>query len=224
MNEAVVLPGGRDVRGTLDRAETAADVDVSEGPPERAVVACPPDPRQGGNRSDARLTAVAEALGESGIDCLRFDYGPWDEGRGERSDARAALRWATERYETVGLFGYSFGGAIAILAAAEEGDDTGGTASPSVRPAAVSALAPAARLGDLDVIDAIDAIDCPLQVIYGSRDDTVDGAAVAEQAARSGHAVEELRADHFFVGRSARVAELVATFLDDALADDPEAP
>ncbi|MFB6303693.1 MAG: alpha/beta hydrolase, partial [Haloferacaceae archaeon] len=68
MSEPVLVPGGRDVRATLDRT----------GDADAAVVACPPHPQHGGHRGDERLVAVAERLTDAGVDCLRIDYGPWD--------------------------------------------------------------------------------------------------------------------------------------------------
>lgn len=187
----VVLPGARDVRGTLD------------GAGEAVVVACPPHPQHRGHRGDPRLTAVSEALAEREMACLRFDYGEWDEGRGEREDARNAIRWAREEFESVGVFGYSFGGAMAILAASSVDESLLG----------VSALAPAAGVGEgLDVSGAISEIDCPLQVTYGARDTTADWEPVVEAAREAGASVEELPADHFFLGKHDRIAGSVADF------------
>ncbi|MFT4958284.1 MAG: alpha/beta superfamily hydrolase, partial [Halobacteriales archaeon] len=118
-SETVLVPGARDVRGTLDVAGGTEGERDADSQSAGGVVACPPHPQFGGNRRDRRLRAVCEALNEVGIDCLRFDYGDWDNGYGEREDVRNAVRWARERYDRVGLFGYSFGGAMAILAAAD---------------------------------------------------------------------------------------------------------
>lgn len=194
MGEPVRVPGGRDVRGTLDGAGDAC------------IVACPPHPQYGGSRSDSRLRAVSDALAVREIACLRFDYGPWDRGNGERSDALSAIGWATERFDAVGLFGYSFGGAVALLAAAEADVD------------AVSALAPVARLADdLDVVAALADIEAPVQVLYGERDTTADWEPVVERARDLTYAVEPISGDHFFVGRGDTIGGLVADFLDDRL-------
>ncbi|MCO8267618.1 alpha/beta hydrolase, partial [Haloferax sp. AB510] len=119
MTETILVPGGRDVRATLDRArEDGADgTDDAADRVDTVVVACPPHPQHQGHRGDARLVAVSDALTARGADCLRFDYGPWDEGYGERADTLRAVEWAAERYDRVGLFGFSFGGAMALLAA-----------------------------------------------------------------------------------------------------------
>ena len=190
MDDPNRIPGSRDVRTTLDGDST------------RLVVACPPHPQFGGDRHDGRLRAVSDALTERDIACLRIDYGAFDNGRGERTDALAAVEWASERADAVGLFGYSFGGAVA-LAAAMDTDDI----------AAVSALAPAA--GSVDGFDPadLDTVSCPAQVVYGERDDTAEWQPVVQQAEQLGWTVEAMAADHFFVGQQPKVGEAVGAFL-----------
>ncbi|MXR51656.1 alpha/beta hydrolase [Halovenus sp. WSH3] len=185
------LPGPRDIRTTLDG-------DDNDG----VVVACPPHPQFGGDRHDGRLRAVSDALRDREWDCLRIDYGAWDEGRGERSDALTAIEWADERYETVALFGYSFGGAVALAAGIEaEG------------LAALSALAPAAdSVAGFDPAD-LDDVSCPAQIVYGERDDTADWKPVVDRAEQLGWTVESMPADHFFVSQQGRVGELVGEFI-----------
>lgn len=195
-SEDVLVPGARDVRGTLDNAGGASDA-------EAVVVACPPHPQYGGRRTDSRLRAVSDALAPA-VACLRFDYGGWAEGEGELADAGNALGWARERFDRVGVFGYSFGGAVALLAAAR--------AEPA--PAAVSALAPAARLSaDLDAAAALDDLACPAQVIYGERDTTADWEPVVERAREAGAEVVGMSSDHHFVGQHGKAAETVTSFL-----------
>ncbi|WP_254840475.1 alpha/beta hydrolase [Natronomonas marina] len=193
MSEEILVPSDRDVRGTLDDPDR-----------EACVVACPPHPEHGGSRTDRNLRAVSDAVDCA---CLRFDYGAWDEGRGELADTRDALAWARDRYESVSLFGYSFGGCLALVAAARE-------SRAGRPPAAVGALAPAARISpDIDAVAAVDDIACPVGVVYGRRDTTVDAAAVAERVRERGGLVEAVGADHFFVGQSAKAAEHLAALL-----------
>ncbi|CQR49432.1 dienelactone hydrolase family protein [Haloferax massiliensis] len=202
MTETILVPGGRDVRATLDRARGDASDDAAARP-DAVVVACPPHPQHQGHRGDARLVAVSDALTARGVDCLRFDYGPWDDGYGERADTLRAVEWAAERYDRVGLFGFSFGGAMALLAAAEGADVD-----------AVSAPGRAARLAaDLDAAAAFDRVPVPVQVVYGTRDDVADWEPVVERAREYRQPVVEFAADHFFIGQEEKVAAAVADFL-----------
>jgi alpha/beta superfamily hydrolase len=186
------IPGDRPVRAALD----AGDGDT-------VVVACPPHPQYGGSRRDSRLRAVAGGLTDRGLDCLRLDYGPWDGGEGEREDVLNALEWGAERYDNVGLFGYSFGAGVALRAAA-------GWSSLC----AVSVLAPPATSVDAgDVVEAVDAVGTPLQVLAGEQDTTVDWERVLDRAAESGAVTETLPADHVFGGQTDRIADLVSEFL-----------
>lgn len=198
------MPGPRDVRATLDEPATDEGWTAgSDGDTDRCVVACPPHPQHGGSRSDRRLRAVSAALTGRGVACLRIDYGSWDEGTGERADAARALDWAGKRYDAVGPFGYSFGGAVALLVAAERAD---------LR--AVAALAPAPGLPNgADAAGALGRVEAPTLVVCGERDDTVDCERVATAARAAGKTVERLPADHHFVGGTDAVADTVGPFL-----------
>ena len=236
-SDAVLVPGTRDVRATLDRATASDDGSADDATTDdhttgegasACVVACPPHPQLGGARTDRRLTATSDALADRGVDCLRFDYGDWDGGYGEREDARNALRWAADRYDAVGVYGYSFGGAIAILAAA--------TVDVTVRAAAV--LAPASRLDDdlddaesrsanrssgrgaLDAAAAVEDLPCPLQVGYGERDEVADSTPVVEAAERCQQRVLAYGSDHHFVGQHEKVGADAAAFLATHLGVD----
>ncbi|MYL67367.1 CocE/NonD family hydrolase [Halorubrum distributum] len=212
MSDTVLIPGGRDVRATLDTAASDGAREDS-GDASRAdavVVACPPHPQQRGHRGDERLVAVSDALTDRGVDCLRFDYGDWDEGYGETTDADEAVGWAAERYERVGLFGFSFGGTVALVAAASRPDLAG-----------VCALAPTARLNpDVDAVAALgEVVDrgVPVRVVYATRDSTADWEPVIERAEALGVETVAFESDHFFVGRAARVGETVAEFFTPRL-------
>ena len=206
MSETVLIPGGRDVRATLDTA--ASDGSRADA----VVVACPPHPQQRGHRGDERLTAASDALTERGVDCLRFDYGDWDEGYGESTDADNAVGWAAERYERVGLFGFSFGATVAVVTAASR---------PGL--AGVCALAPTARLNaDVDAVAALDDVvelGVPARILYATRDSTVDWEPVVERAAELGIGTAAFESDHFFVGRSGEVGDAAARFLAPLLND-----
>ncbi|MFD1569716.1 CocE/NonD family hydrolase [Halorubrum laminariae] len=204
MTDTVLISGGRDVRASLDAGAT--DGTRSNG----VVVACPPHPQHRGHRGDERLAAVSDAVAEYGIDCLRFDYGDWDEGYGESTDADRAVEWAAERYDRVGLFGFSFGATIALVTAA---------AHPEL--AGVCALAPTARLNpDVDAVAALfDLVDrgVPVRIWYATRDSTADWEPVVERAEELGIETVEFESDHFFVGRAEEVGEAAAAFFGPRL-------
>ncbi|MFP8889731.1 alpha/beta hydrolase [Natrialbaceae archaeon A-CW2] len=205
MSSNIAIPGARDVRATLDEPPQETDA---------VVVACPPHPQHGGNRTDRRLVAVSDALTSNEdrpIACLRIDYGPWDQGRGELEDVTQAVSWASERYDHVGLFGFSFGSALALLAAA--------TIEIEAAIDAVAALAPPSRLGpDLDVLAALEELSMPALIAYGVRDTTVDWEPVVERAGELGHRRLELSADHFFVGQHESVADEIRSFFIETVA------
>ncbi len=198
----VLIPGGRDVRGRLEEPDFEADA---------IVVVCPPHPQQGGSSTDPRLLAVTDALETAGIASLRFEYGPWDVGYGELEDVRNAVRWAAERYDRVGLFGYSFGGGLALLAA----DGLEG------RLESISVLAPPTRLAeDLDALRAYDGLELPAQVCYGERDQTVESDPIVECARAREDEVRSVPADHFFLGTQADIASAVASFFERTLLEE----
>ncbi|MDJ1431225.1 alpha/beta hydrolase [Halostagnicola sp. A-GB9-2] len=201
----VLVPGDRDVRGTLEEPESD-DGNKSRDDPDAIVIACPPHPQHGGSRTDPRLVAVSDALLEAEIACLRFDYGPWDEGAGEREDVRNAICWANERYDRVGVFGYSFGATLALIAAPDAACD------------AVSVLAPTARLGeDLDALEGLERAELPVCVLYGERDTTVDWSPIVEAATERGDESVELSGDHFFLGKHGEIASAISEFFERTL-------
>ncbi|MFD1568675.1 dienelactone hydrolase family protein [Halolamina litorea] len=206
MSDPIRLPSARDVRATLDTASTAEDGASA------CVVACPPHPQQRGHRGDERLVAISDRLTSAGVDCLRFDYGDWDEGYGELGDTYTAVEWVSERYERVGLTGFSFGGCLTLLAAGGTAVDGSAAATPDLD--AVAALAPPSRLNDdLLAVPAMERIDAPATVVYGERDDIADWEPVVQEAERLGWETTALSADHFFVGRAGEVGDAVGGFL-----------
>ena len=211
MSERVPIPGGRDVRASLDGADTGDEASDAPTPADdpganTVVVACPPHPQHGGHRGDERLTAVSDALSAAGIDCLRFDYGAWDEGYGETTDADNAVRWALDRYDRVGLFGFSFGGCVALVTAATRPELAG-----------VCALAPTAELNpDVDAVESLSTIadtGLPARIVYATRDTTAEWRPVVERAETLGIETVAIESDHFFVGRTETVAADVTDFL-----------
>jgi len=184
VGESVVLSGSRPIRAVHDQAGSSG-----------LIVACPPDPRAGGSRSDARLRAVSQALTDRGIDCLRIAYG---DRTTALMDTERALEWSRDRYEQVGLFGYSFGGGVAITVA-------GALPSPI---ACVSVAAPAVEAVDTRTIAG------PLQVIIGEQDRTVK--SVPDWLAAAATSQETFPTGHGFAGVQDALGAAVGQFVTQA--------
>ena len=182
--------------------------------PYPAVVVCHPHPLFGGDMHNSVVTAVCQALVEAGIAALRFNFrgvgrslGRFGDGVGEREDAIAALACLRQRegvdHAKVGLVGYSFGAAVALVAA----DD---------QVAALAAIAPP----PFGHVIAPPAVRCPALLITGDRDDVAPPAHVTALAQALGpHCRVEVvpGADHFWWGHEEKLAQAVARFLRDSL-------
>ena len=180
--------------------------------PHPAAAVCHPHPLFGGDMHNSVVTAVCQALVGAGIAALRFNFrgvgrsqGRFGDGIGERADAMAALAYLRQREGVdtarVGIVGYSFGAAVALVAA----DD---------QVAALAAIAPPAH-----AMPRL-SIRCPTLLITGDRDDVAPPAHVAALARTLGpHCRAEIvpGADHFWWGRDEELAETVARFLSDSL-------
>jgi alpha/beta superfamily hydrolase len=182
--------------------------------PHPAVVVCHPHPLFGGDMHNSVVTAVCHALVESGIAALRFNFrgvgrsqGAFGDGVGEREDAVAALAYLHRREGVdsakVGLAGYSFGAAVALMAADEQ-------------VAALAAISPPTFGHDM----APPAVACPALLITGDRDDVAPPAQVTALGRTLGPQcrVEVVPgADHFWWGHDEKLAQAVVGFLRDSL-------
>jgi uncharacterized protein len=173
-------------------------------------VVCHPHPLHGGTLDNKVVWTLARAFQEFGTPTIRFNFrgvgasaGSYDDGRGETEDALAVIAAGRARWPQAALWlgGFSFGGVVALRAAA------------AAQPAVLIAVAPA-----VDRIDAGDALSpaCPWLIVQGAADDVVPPHAV-QQWARSLSPAPELRvlqgAGHFFHGRINELREAVLEFL-----------
>ena len=182
--------------------------------PHPAVVVCHPHPLFGGDMHNAVVTTVCHALVEAGIAALRFNFrgvgrspGRFGDGVGEREDAIAALACLRQRegvdHAKVGLVGYSFGAAVALVAA----DD---------QVAALAAISPP----PFGHVIPPPAVRCPALLITGDRDDVAPPGHVRPLAQTIGPQcqVEVVPgADHFWWGHDEKLAQAVVGFLRDSL-------
>jgi len=182
--------------------------------PHPAVVVCHPHPLFGGDMHNSVVTVVCQALVEAGVAALRFNFrgvgrsqGAFGDGVGEREDAVAALAYLRRREGVdpakVGLAGYSFGAAVALVAADEQ-------------VAALAAISPPA----FGHVMASPAVACPALLITGDRDDVAPPAQVTALGRTLGPQcrVEVVPgADHFWWGHDEKLAQAVVGFLRDSL-------
>ena len=91
--------------------------------PREAFLVCHPHPQFGGTMHNKVVYRIARGLRRAGAVVLRFNYrgvnkseGKYDEGAGEREDARAALEYLRSRYPDLpfSLAGFSFGARIVL--------------------------------------------------------------------------------------------------------------
>ncbi|MDP2950600.1 MAG: alpha/beta hydrolase [Chloroflexota bacterium] len=182
--------------------------------PFAAAAVCHPHPLHGGDMNNYVVTALCQALAESGIAALRFNYrgvggseGKFGDGVGERADAAAALAHLRHLAEVtpgkVSIIGYSFGAAVALVAADRD-------------VAAVAAIStPTFGRGVPELV-----IRCPTLLISGEQDQIapVDGLAAMAHLIGPQCQVAIVRgADHFWWGQETKLAEVVAQFFRECL-------
>lgn len=184
--------------------------DSPAGAPERFGVVCHPHPLYGGTLDNKVVYTLARAFVELGVPAIRFNFrgvgaseGRYDDGAGETQDVLAVIAYGRQRWPGAALWlaGFSFGGAVAVRAAAE------------ARPQRLVAVAPGiTRVG----MEGVASPACPWLIVQGDADDVIEPAAVLEWGRRqaTAPAVRVLPgAGHFFHGRLHEVRQLVLDFL-----------
>ncbi len=141
---------------------------------------------------------AAQAMNDAGIDVLRFNFrgvglstGSFDEGIGERDDARWALDWMTTRYPDapVVLGGFSFGSRVALPVGAED-----------TRVRALVGLGVPLSMYEYDFLRDV---RLPTLVVQGELDEFGSGEEVDALLTPMGPHVTVVRvpgSDHFFHG------------------------
>lgn len=173
---------------------------------ERVAVVCHPHPLYGGTMTNKVVHTLAKAFNELGVPAVRFNYrgvgaseGTYDEGNGETDDAVAVIDWALRRWPNARLWlaGFSFGGPVAIRAAARRTAERLVTVAPALQKVAV---------------DAANLPHVPWLLIQGDHDELVDAAEVQQWASALADPPQLLLlpgVDHFFHGRLNELREAV---------------
>ena len=180
-------------------------------PPPAFAVVCHPHPLHGGTLDNKVVWTVTRACHAFDVPTIRFNFrgvgaseGAFDCGRGETRDALAAVALGRQRWPEAALWlaGFSFGGVVALQAAAES------------LPACLIAIAPGITRVEGGTAPAP---ACPWLVVQGGADEVVPAAAVSAWA----HTLSpppELRllegAGHFFHGRINELRDVIEEFLE----------
>jgi uncharacterized protein len=172
-------------------------------------VVCHPHPLFGGTLDNKVVYTLARAFHDLGMPTIRFNFrgvgksgGSFADGLGETLDALAVIAFGREKWPGAALWlaGFSFGGAVAIRAAAD------------AQPARLVAVAPAiARVALQDV--ALPA--CPWLIVQGDADELVNAQDVMAWAGRLPNPPQIALlpgVEHFFHGRLNQLREVVAAF------------
>jgi uncharacterized protein len=189
--------------------EVPAEPSAADGAgPGCFAVVCHPHPLYGGTLDNKVVYTLARAFVELGAPAIRFNFrsvgasaGSYDEGRGETADALAVIAYGRGRWPGASLWlaGFSFGGAVAVRAAAQ------------AEPGRLVAVAPGVTRV---AMEGVASPTCSWLVVQGDADDVIEPAAVLDWAKRQSPApVVSLLpgAGHFFHGR---LHELRAVVLD----------
>jgi alpha/beta superfamily hydrolase len=187
--------------------------------PFPAAVVCHPHPLMGGRMDNTVAVAVCRELATRGWAALRFNFrgagrseGSFDEGRGEMDDVSGAVDFLSAQAAAdagrLAIAGYSFGAEVGLRHAA--------------RDPRISWLVGIALVREHYTDPFLDADSRPKLFIAGEHDPWAPPGALREYVARLNppktvHVIPGT--DHFFAGREAEVAGLIAAFLSHPLGD-----
>ncbi len=203
-SQTLTIPGPA---GTL---EALLDLPAVMAAPESVAVICHPHPQYGGTMTNKVVYSIARAFNEAGAPSVRFNYrgvgastGSYDEGNGETDDAIAVLDWAAQRWPGARLMlgGFSFGGAVAIRAAAARDVARLVTVAPAIRRVSVDDRA---------------LPQCPWLIVQGDRDELVDPNDIqqwAQSLAESPRLAILSGVEHFFHGRLNELRQVTVQWL-----------
>jgi alpha/beta superfamily hydrolase len=198
------------IPGPAGTLEALLDEPVDAGSPDSIAVVCHPHPQYGGAMTNKVVYSLAKAFNEAGATAVRFNYrgvgastGTYDDGNGETADALAVLDWAAQRWPGAKLClgGFSFGGAVAIRAAAARDVARLVTVAPAIRRIPV---------------DDSSLPQCPWLIVQGDQDELVDPNDIqqwAEGLAESPRLVMLNGVEHFFHGRLNDLRQVVTRWL-----------
>ncbi len=194
-----------------------AAIDEAASSAGRYAILCHPHPQYGGSMHDVVLDCLAQALGDSGVSCLKFNFrgvgrsegahydahegaqeGAQDGAAGEVADLCAVADWLSEERSPRSLLlgGYSFGANVVWQALARGMQ-------------AERALLVAPPIGAMQFPEFTPA--CPVDVFAGDADQFIDAAALSAWRGIRLHGLSG--ADHFFTGQWQLLRETISSAL-----------
>jgi hypothetical protein len=199
------------IAGPAGRIECA--VDRPAGVPLGLAVVCHPHPQGGGTLDNKVAQTIARACIDVGWASVRFNFrgvgaseGAWDDGRGEVDDALAVIDAWRQRDEFAGkplvLGGFSFGGYVAVEAAARVAADA--------TPRRIVLVAPSVEK------QAVRDVPADTIVVHGENDELVSLAALLAWARpQSLPVIVFPGVGHFFHGQIASLKKVLVRELRD---------
>jgi alpha/beta superfamily hydrolase len=202
---------------TSDGLVLEAERAMPDTPPRAAMVLCHPHPQHGGTMRSIVIGALFESLPKTGVACLRFNFrgvegseGAYGHGHDEQHDARAAVAALAADLAASGndlpliLAGWSFGGDVALT-----------TIDDAI--SAWLAIAPPLRI--LPDFSAVAQDPRPKLLALAEHDEFREPSSVVEEVGAwiATRATIVPGASHFFVGRTARLVEIAAAYVDQVV-------
>ncbi len=168
--------------------------------PQQSITAilCHPHPLFSGTMNNKVITTLMQTCRDLGMDSIRFNFrgvglsaGQYDNGEGELQDCLAIVDWVKQHKPShkILLAGFSFGGCIAMRAAAQ------------IAPIGLITIAPPV---DKMNSQSLAQITCPWIMIQGEKDETVSPQSVYQFVALRSEKINLIRlpnAVHFFHGQ-----------------------
>ncbi|HEU4625981.1 MAG TPA: alpha/beta fold hydrolase [Steroidobacteraceae bacterium] len=191
--------------------EIEARIETPQGvtQPRAFAVVCHPHPLFGGTLDNKVVYTLARSFHDLRMPTIRFNFrgvgksaGSYADGIGETEDTLAVIAAGREKWPGAALWlaGFSFGGAVAIRAAAV------------AQPERLVLVAPAIKRVSLEGV-AVPAV--PWLIVQGDADDLVDVKDTIEWAkplANPPQIVVLPGVDHFFHGKLNELREAVTAF------------
>ena len=210
LHERVTLQGpAGDIEARIETPQGPGGTSTSDAGPVAFGVICHPHPLFGGTLDNKVVYSLARAFHDLGLPTIRFNFrgvgksaGSFADGIGETEDTLAVVAAGREKWPeaAVWLGGFSFGGAVAIRAAAQ------------VNPQRLVTVAPAIRRVSLDDVPPP---TCPWLIVQGDNDDLVNHTEVIEWASKLPHPPEIALlpgVEHFFHGKLNELRDAVTAF------------